>query len=173
MQIGKFVGEGFSIGMNRTEKLVGRSAMSLSDSAIGSVRSAMNGISKEMTADIKYAPSIHPVIDTSHIKLQNEKLADIVARGNASIRSVNQGITGIGQVVSTNSMLSQYQSDVKAGNTSMLHAIDGMREDLNAYTTAVESQETAMYGDGKKLASSIAKPMNQQLGTLSRRQRLG
>lgn len=173
MQIGKFVGEGFSIGMNRTEKLVGRSAMSLSDSAIGSVRSAMNGIRKEMTADIKYAPSIHPVIDTSHIKLQNEKLTDIVARGNASIRSVNRGITGIGQVVSTNSMLSQYQSDVKAGNTSMLHAIDGMREDLNAYTTAIESQETAMYVDGKKLATTIAKPMNQQLGVLSRRGKLG
>ena len=173
MQIGKFVGEGFSIGMNRTEKLVGRSAKSLSGSAIGSVRSAMNAIRKEMTSDIKYAPSIYPVIDTSHIKLQNEKLTDIVARGNASIRSVNRGITGIGQVVSTNSMLSQYQSDVKAGNTSMLHAIDGMREELNAYTTAVESQETAMYVDGKKLASSIAKPMNQQLGTLSRRQRLG
>lgn len=173
MQIGKFVGEGFSIGMNRTEKLVGRSAMSLSDSAIGSVRSAMNGIRKEMTADIKYAPSIHPAIDTSHIKLQNEKLTDIVARGNASIRSVNRGITGIGQVVSTNSMLSQYQSDVKAGNTSMLHAIDGMREDLNAYTTAVESKETAMYVDGKKLATTIAKPMNQQLGVLSRRGKLG
>ena len=172
-QIGKFVGEGFSIGMNRTEKLVARSAMSLSDSAIGSVRSAMNGISKEMTADVKYAPSIHPVIDTSHIKLQNEKLADIVARGNASIRSVNQGITGIGQVVSTNSMLSQYQSDVKAGNKSMLHAIDGMREELSTYASAIENQETAMYVDSKKLASSIAKPMNQQLGTLSRRQRLG
>ena len=173
MQIGKFVGEGFSIGMNRTEKLIGRSAMSLSDSAIGSVRSAMNGIRKEMTADIKYAPSIHPVIDTSHIKLQNEKLADIVARGNASIRSVNRGITGIGQVVSTNSMLSQYQSDVKAGNKSMLHAIDGMREELSTYASAIENQETAMYVDSKKLASSIAKPMNQQLGTLSRRQRLG
>lgn len=172
-QIGKFVGEGFSIGMNRTEKLVARSAMSLSDSAIGSVRSAMNGISKEMTADVKYAPSINPVIDTSHIKLQNEKLADIVARGNASIRSVNRGITGIGQVVSTNSMLSQYQSDVKAGNKSMLHAIDGMREELSTYASAIENQETAMYVDSKKLASSIAKPMNQQLGTLSRRQRLG
>ena len=173
MQIGKFVGEGFSIGMNRTEKLVDRSAKSLSGSAISSVRSAMNGIRKEMTADIKYAPSIYPVIDTSHIKLQNEKLTDIVARGNASIRSVNRGITGIGQVVSTNSMLSQYQSDVKAGNKSMLNAIDGMREDLNTYTTAIESQETAMYVDGKKLATTIAKPMNQQLGTLSRRQRLG
>ena len=173
MQIGKFVGEGFSIGMNRTEKLVGRSAMSLSDSAIGSVRSAMNGISKEMTADIKYAPSIYPVIDTSHIKLQNEKLTDIVARGNASIRSVNQGITGIGQVVSTNSMLSQYQSDIKAGNTSMMRALDGVREELSTYASAIENQETAMYVDSKKLASSIAKPMNQQLGTLSRRQRLG
>ena len=172
-QIGKFVGEGFSIGMNRTEKLVARSAMSLSDSAIGSVRSAMNGISKEMTADVKYAPSIYPVIDTSHIKLQNEKLADIVARGNASIRSVNQGITGIGQVVSTNSMLSQYQSDIKAGNTSMMRALDGVREELSTYASAIENQETAMYVDSKKLASSIAKPMNQQLGTLSRRQRLG
>ena len=74
---------------------------------------------------------------------------------------------------STNSMLSQYQSDIKAGNASMMRALDGVREDLNTYTTAIESQETAMYVDGKKLATTIAKPMNQQLGTLSRRQRLG
>lgn len=55
----------------------------------------------------------------------------------------------------------------------MLRAIDGMREELGTYASAIENQETAMYVDSKKLASSIAKPMNQQLGTLSRRQRLG
>lgn len=90
-----------------------------------------------------------------------------------SIRSVSRGISGIGQVVSTNSMLSQYQSDIKAGNTSMMRALDSVREELGTYASAIENQETAMYVDSKKLASSIAKPMNQQLGTLSRRQRLG
>lgn len=170
---GYSVGEGFVQGMDRSRRSVELSAVALTDSATNSVDRMMASVQKEMNQGLQFAPNIAPVVDASRLKSQNANIASLMAKSNMSIRSVSRGISGIGQVVSTNSMLSQYQSDIKAGNTSMLHAIDGMRDELNAYTTAVESQETAMYVDGKKLASSIAKPMNQQLGTLSRRQRLG
>lgn len=42
-----------------------------------------------------------------------------------------------------------------------------LNESLGSFANA--TQETAIYVDGKKLASTIAKPMNQQLGILSRR----
>ena len=170
---GYSVGEGFVQGMDRSHRSVELSAIALTESATNSVDRMMASVQKEMSQGLQFAPNIAPVVDASRLKSQNANIASLMAESNMSIRSVSRGISGIGQVVSTNSMLSQYQSDVKAGNTSMLRAIDGMREDLNTYTTAVESQETAMYVDGKKLATTIAKPMNQQLGTLSRRQRLG
>ena len=159
--------------MDRSHRSVELSAIALTESATNSADRMMASVQKEMSQGLRFAPNIAPVVDASRLKSQNANIASLMAESNMSIRSVSRGISGIGQVVSTNSMLSQYQSDVKAGNTSMLRAIDGMREDLNTYTTAIESQETAMYVDGKKLATTIAKPMNQQLGTLSRRQRLG
>ncbi len=55
------------------------------------------------------------------------------------------------------------------GNAQVIGALSELNSVLKAYTKAVESQETAVYVDSKKLASTIARPMNQQLGKLSRR----
>ena len=166
---GKYVGEGLSLGMDRMRNSVRESAINMTDSAINAARNSVSRITEAMRSTM----SIHSVVDTTPLNLQNSKLTDIVARGNASIRSMNSGITGIGQVVSTNSKLAEYQDSMITANKAVVQAIDTMRDDLGSYTTAIEGRETAMYVDGKKLATTIAKPMNQQLGTLSRRQRLG
>lgn len=49
-----------------------------------------------------------------------------------------------------------------AGNGAVVNAIAALAE-------AVRNMEAAVYVDGKKLASTIAKPMNQQLGRLAAR----
>ena len=50
--------------------------------------------------------------------------------------------------------------------------LSDLRGDLSRYNDSIAGQETAVYVDGKKLASTIAKPMNQQLGALSRKARI-
>jgi len=40
---------------------------------------------------------------------------------------------------------------------------------MTEYQKAIENQELGVYMDGDKVASKLAKPMNQKLGTLSRR----
>ena len=65
--------------------------------------------------------------------------------------------------------MTETQKAIEASNTQVLNAINELNDNLGSYADAVANSETAMYVDGKKLASSIAKPMNQQLGVLSRR----
>ena len=66
-------------------------------------------------------------------------------------------------------MMDDYYRRIQNSNENVASAIGQLRGDMSKYASAVESQETAVYVDGKKLASTIAKPMNQQLGIRSRR----
>lgn len=54
------------------------------------------------------------------------------------------------------------QMDENGSNVAVVNAIAALSE-------AVRNMEAAVYVDGKKLASTIAKPMNQQLGVLAAR----
>lgn len=54
------------------------------------------------------------------------------------------------------------QMDENGSNSAVVSAIAALSE-------AVRNMEAAVYVDGKKLASTIAKPMNQQLGVLAAR----
>ncbi len=53
--------------------------------------------------------------------------------------------------------------------TSTVSTSGSLLDRLDTIASRLEGQETAVYVDGKKLASTIAKPMNQQLGVLARR----
>lgn len=173
MQIGKFAGDGFAIGMLKSSDTVRDAANSMAVSATNSVNESMRSISDLMEANVEYSPTIRPVVDTSTLRVQNANISAIMARGNGNLRSMNRSVQAIGQVISTNNKLEAYRRDVLDSNSSLLSAVDGLRGDISEYNEINRGIETAMYVDGKKLASSIAKPMNQQLGTLSRRQRLG
>ena len=54
-------------------------------------------------------------------------------------------------------------------NRDLQKSLGDLRDDLGKYNDQLMNSETSIYVDGKKLASSIAKPMNQELGIRSRR----
>lgn len=58
--------------------------------------------------------------------------------------------------------VAEQMAEVGGGGADMLAAVASLAE-------GIRNMETAVYVDGKKLASTIAKPMNQQLGRLSAR----
>ena len=64
--------------------------------------------------------------------------------------------------------MSDVQSNIEKSNERVTSAISGLREDMNSYYSS-DDQEIALYVDSKKLATSIAKPMNNQLNILSKR----
>lgn len=171
-QIGDYVVQGFVNGINDNAKMATRSSELMAAKTV----SAFNHVIRNIDTDaIDMTPRITPVMDLSNVYAGSAHISNLL--GDQSFSAKLVGIqpyaSPLSMMSAQQSAMEEYQASVMASNNTLQGSIDGMRKELSAYTTAVESQETAMYVDGKKLASSIAKPMNQQLGTLSRRQRLG
>lgn len=168
-KIGSFAGEGLVLGMDDMRDSVAKSGMAIGRSATKGLNDSLVKIQSFIDGDRSFTPSITPVLDTTPLLNNASGIENLLSRSNVGIRSTARGLDAIRNVVSTNSMLEQYQSDLMNGNRELRDSIGGLRNDMSKYISAAESQETAVYVDGKKLASSIAKPMNQQLGIRSRR----
>ena len=168
-KIGSFAGEGLVLGMDDMRDSVAKSGMAIGRSATKGLNDSLVKIQSFIDGDRSLTPSITPVIDTSPLLSNTRGIENLLSRSNLGIRSNIRGLEAIRNVVSTNSMLEQYQSDLMTSNRDLRDSITDLRGDMSKYASAIESQETAVYVDGKKLASTIAKPMNQQLGIRSRR----
>ena len=146
--------------LNATSDLVTGMIQSVGDTA--------DSLSDEMTL----TPSIAPVVDISgagtafsalRTMIPNRELADFTS--NFKAQTVSAAFKGRTEIEDT------YRKNILDSNAKTVDAITSLKDDLSAYTTAVANSETAMYVDGNKLASSIVKPMNKQLGILSKRNR--
>ena len=168
-KIGSFAGEGLVLGMDDMRDSVAKSGMAIGRSATKGLNDSLVKIQSFIDGDRSFTPSITPVLDTTPLLSNTRGIENLLSRSNLGIRSNVRGLEAIRNVVSTNSMLERYQSDLMTSNRDLRNSITDLRGDMSKYASAVESQETAVYIDGKKLASTIAKPMNQQLGIRSRR----
>ena len=153
-KIGAYATEGFINGLASLTGSVERTSSSMANSATAGLKSSLSNIQTSIT----------PVVDLSmrrSLNLSNGVL-DGMSLGikNLSLRNVR------GEEIQ---MMDDYYRRIQNSNENVASAIGQLRGDMSKYASAVESQETAVYVDGKKLASTIAKPMNQQLGIRSRR----
>ena len=156
IKAGKWMGEGLVIGMDRMTKSVYKAGENMGGSAVDSVSSALERMSNSTRYGMDVQPKIRPVVDLSDARATNFNL------GAAIDFSMTKPITSLSQVVS------DAQSKIDASNREVVAAINSLREDLAEFYSS-DSQEIGLYVDSKKLASSIAKPMNRELNILSKR----
>lgn len=168
-KIGDYVGQGFVLGLNQTEKRVGEAAASVGDSAISGFQTTLGDMKKVLSTDVNIEPSITPVVDMSGVTRQSRNISSLLNKSNIGMSKTVNGIASLGSVVSTNEVLSQYQNEMMNSNRDLQKSLGDLRDDLGKYNDQLMNSETSIYVDGKKLASSIAKPMNQELGVRSRR----
>lgn len=150
------VPEGFALGIDKMSGLVKNSSAGMAQTAINSAKSAISRIGDVVNGDIDILPAIRPVIDLDAFDARTIQLG---ANIDASIG---------GPVDSLSSIIADAQNEINASNNEVITAINGLRADINAIYNG-EDQEVALYVDGKKLASTLAKPMNRQLNILSKR----
>lgn len=153
---GGYATEGFAIGIDRLGYMVKESATNMADTAVKAASHVVSRVGNVVTSGINAQPSIRPVVDMSHLRVEDIKLTS----------SLNTVITK--PVDSMARIMTDAQSDINASNRKVVAAINELREDLNALYNS-DDQEIALYVDSKKLATSIAKPMNRQLNILSKR----
>ena len=150
------VPEGFAQGIDRMQSVVKTSAVDMAQTAIDSTKTALIRIGSVANSDIDITPTIRPVVDLDAFDVRTVQLG---ANINASIS---------GPVNSLSSIIANAQNEINASNNEVISAISGLRADINAIYNG-EDQEVALYVDSKKLASTLAKPMNRQLNILSKR----
>lgn len=156
--IGKWCAMGLSVGLKKNTKIAEKAGGDLSKAVVQTAQDTMDLLNGYSNFKMGYA-SITPVIDSKNFGRYTGSL-DL----SANISRV------IAEPIKSNAtLITETQKAIEASNTQVLNAINELNDNLGSYTDAVTNTETAMYVDGKKLASSIAKPMNQQLGVLSRR----
>ena len=156
--IGKWCAMGLSVGLKKNTKIAEKAGGDLSKAVVQTAQDTMDLLNGYSNFKMGYA-SITPVIDSKNFGRYTGSL-DL----SANISRV------IAEPIKSNAtLMTETQKAIESSNAKVLNAINELNDNLGSYTDAVANTETAMYVDGKKLASSIAKPMNQQLGVLSRR----
>ena len=165
MKIGEYVSLGMAKGIDNMADAAAKSSEAMANSSIGSAKMAIGAIADAMDSDIDFEPRIAPVVDLSNVESSaikaNSMLGSIVS--DATLKSVRI-VGGITDTRNQNGSIERLESKFSE--------LDGRFLELNESMSALANRppdELSMYVDGKKLASSIAKPMNRQLGTISRR----
>ena len=152
MQIGDYAAQGLAIGMTSDRTLVENAASKMAGYSIDAATTAANAFSDLGT-------SIIPTIDYSSLSKNTGRL-DFSATMNRLVSN---------PMKSSAELMAETQAKFDASNQRVVDSLTAVQGDLARYTNAVENTENAIYVDGKKLASSIAKPMNKELGVMSRR----
>lgn len=153
-EIGRFTDEGFVIGL---EKYAGK----VEDASAGVGQKAVDGISNAISnigeiSDIDVAPSIRPVLDMDGVNYRNLQL-------NADLSTVmTKPVNSLGN------LMTETQNAINASNNRVISAINGLRDEFSEFAN-MDDTEIGFYVDGKKLASSLARPMNRELNVLARR----
>lgn len=136
-------------------------------SGYGMAESVINGFNELDMSGIS-DPSIRPVMDLSMVRRQASDLSSMLSTSTSPIKADIDFIGRLERQNGGNYQARMFDRLISATDKNAKELSD-LRGDLSRYNDSIAGQETAVYVDGKKLASSIAKPMNQQLGIRSRR----
>ena len=149
--------EGTAVGIDSKVDVVKSSAVNMAKAAIDSTKGTISKLGSILSNNnINAKPTVSPVIDATNLDPRSMRLG---AKINAS---VGRPVESIYQAVFN------AQRDIKASNEAVMSAVENIRADINDMH-ATGDQEIALYVDSKKLATSLAKPMNRQLNILSKR----
>ena len=136
-------------------------------SGYGMAESVINGFNELDTSNIS-DPSIRPVMDLSMVRRQASELSSVLSMSTNPIKADIDFVGRLDRQNGGNYQAKMFDRLISATDKNAKELSD-LRSDLSRYNDSIAGQETAVYVDGKRLASSIAKPMNQQLGIRSRR----
>ena len=162
-QFGEYFDQGLINGINALKRNVTRSATNVGQAAIGSLSDSFGKIQNG-----SYTPTITPIVTAGKTAMLNS----IPSTRRMAINAEIANASVVNPISKMREAINLDNAKVLESNVKTLNAINDLNSNLAAYADAVANSETAMYVDGKKLASSIARPMNRELGVLSKRGRL-
>lgn len=167
IQSGRYAAQGLAIGIKKDADLAKTESVKMVSGAL----SSFDRVLSNYDFNAEYTPSIKPVIDLSDLKTSTDvisTLMDTTANVGLDYSTTKELARKVGQVRNSTQEMRQYQSDMIASNQTVTDAINSLRGDVNNIDLT-KQPPTELYIDGRKLASTIAKPMDQALGLRQKR----
>nr|DAT57276.1 MAG TPA: tail tape measure [Caudoviricetes sp.] len=167
IQSGRFAAQGLAIGIKKDADLAKTESVKMVSGAL----SSFDRVLSNYDFNAEYTPSIKPVVDLSDLKTSTESIStlmDTTANVGLDYSTTKELARKVGQVRNSTQEMRQYQSDMIASNQTVTDAINSLRDDVSNIDLT-KQPPTELYIDGRKLASTIAKPMDQALGLRQRR----
>ena len=165
-KVGMYADMGFQKGFEQYGGLVEKSAVAVADKSLSAVQLAMQNADDPIGANLS-TPTISPVIDYSNADVRAlDGKRQLSLKSDLNLGAFKDSSTSLMQT------MMQEQQATRESNQRVINEISGLREDLSNFMNA-DPSEIGLYVDGRKLASSIAGPMNRSLNILSKRGGLG
>lgn len=154
-ELGKYMSLGLAKGIHDNTNIVNTESIAMAESVMRSTIDTLSALSTVANESLDIQPTIKPVVDMDGVRDIGQ------LEGNLNI-SLGKPIESLSQY------MYEAQAKIEASNREVISAIKGLRDDLNAYCSRPDP-EISLYVDSKRLSSSLARSMNQQLNILSKR----
>lgn len=82
-QIGEYVAVGFANGISDNERIAGKSARSMANTALTTVKETLSKLSDEISNDVDVQPTIRPVLDLTDVTAKSAQLNSLFSRNQA------------------------------------------------------------------------------------------
>ena len=82
-QIGEYVAVGFANGISDNERIAGKSAKSMANTALTTVKETLSRLSDEISNDVDVQPTIRPVLDLTDVTSKSAQLNALFSRNQA------------------------------------------------------------------------------------------
>ena len=164
-EMGKFYDMGLINGMESMRDKIQKLSSDIGYDALNGMQKTIDNVD---FSSLSATPTITPVVNGNDLNLLNGLRTSQSVMLNAKFANMQV----VDPINSLRDSIIKDNMEVINSNNQVLESINGLRNDMSSYNDNISNMETNMYVDGKKLAASIAKPMNRELGTLSKRGRL-
>jgi hypothetical protein len=167
IRIGEYCSEGMAIGITNLSGMVSTAAGDMAGSAIDTATMALDSMSTAVYGLDGLTPTVSPVLDVTDLRLGamsvNSMFSDssavkFAATISADMKTQNDAMADL---------LDSIQNGIDSSNSRVIDAVNGV-----ASTISEQQSEFSLYLDTNKFASTIAKPIDKQLGVISRRKSL-
>lgn len=147
MEIGRYVDEGFIIGLEKYSKNVNKSATNLAEGVVSNIQNPLTKISSIVNGNMDVNPTITPVLDLSNVERNSRRIGDLVS-GNGTLSlttdKANLMSKSIGQIQNgpDNSDIISALKDLKASmsDNRPSYTVNGITyDDGSNITRAVEA----------------------------------
>ena len=170
-KLGDFSGQGFTNALKDYEITSGKAGESMGNSALKGLSDAIAKVKDLFGKDFDPNPTIRPVLDLSNVQ-----------NGMGSLSGMFSGMNGfslngsVAMAQQTNASMNSRRSSLAFENkisdeiVKLNESISGLRAEMAMQNEAAQTPpEVNLYMDSRKVASSLAKPMDKELNMLAKR----